>query len=67
LKMDINELGALQRRIRLIRNPNGYSGFWHHPWAAHSTIGARTPWQAFVEDGPAALKAIRHHLDSGLQ
>jgi hypothetical protein len=65
LKLDILELGALQRGIRALRTPEGYSGFWWHRWAAHSPIGARTPWQAFVEDGPEALAAIRRHLDSG--
>lgn len=67
LKRDINELGVLQRRIRLVRTPDGYSRFWHHRWTAGSTIGARTPWQAFVEDGPAVLTALRRHLDSGWQ
>jgi hypothetical protein len=67
LALEIRELGALQRRLRLLRTPDGYSRFWHHRWSAHSPIGARTPWQAFCDDGPSALALIRQHLDSGWQ
>jgi hypothetical protein len=67
LASDILDLGAIQIGMRLLRTPDGYRGFWHHCWGTDSSIGARTPWQAFVEDGRPALDAIRRHLRNGFQ
>ncbi|MBB5712697.1 hypothetical protein [Sphingomonas xinjiangensis] len=67
LAFDILELGALQIGIRSLRRPSGYPGFWHNRWAADSPIGARTPWQAFSEDGRPALDAVKRYLKAGIQ
>jgi hypothetical protein len=67
LASDLLKLGTLQIGMRLVRTPGNYAGFWRHRWRADSPIGARSPWQAFEEDGWSAVEAITSYLRQGLQ
>lgn len=61
------QLGLLQKRMGLISTPEDYATFWHRAWADTSPLGNRSPWQAFEQEGDAAIRKIQLFLTGGLQ
>lgn len=64
IRARLRRLLRFQNALRLIAHPQGYAEAWRRPWARGSPIEARSPWEAYVEEGDAALDAIEAYLSA---
>jgi hypothetical protein len=52
----------LHQAFRLVMDPRRYASAWRRPWHPESPLRNRSPWEAYVSDGDAALDVIQSYF-----